>query len=274
MVEDGVGTNDAWAALTRGRLRHLEGLGLAVRSGRRYRLDGEMEIKLRTLQARRDIIRTMNQRRLEGAKDVRPLGQDKVRGVVVRTGFHDEAGAAPWVVVRDAGGVEHYARLRDGQDGAARSLELRYGSGDSPEGRGPGALRRSQARAVASVERCGCQRAAGDESDDGIAAWRAMAPGPIGRSHDRGIETLHRVCGARFREQGALSVQDKGRGLHFLANPGRPTEWRAPVSRRWADPDRARFARDSRRVSPRAPRRARGTGVHALPATPARARGR
>jgi type IV secretory pathway VirD2 relaxase len=113
-VEDGVGTNDAWAALTRGRLRHLEGLGLAVRSGRRYRLDGEMEIKLRTLQARRDIIRTMNQRRLEGAKDVRPLGRETVRGVVIRTGFHDEAGAAPWVVVRDAGGVEHYARLRSG----------------------------------------------------------------------------------------------------------------------------------------------------------------
>jgi type IV secretory pathway VirD2 relaxase len=114
MVEDGVGTNDAWAALTRGRLRHLEGLGLAVRSGRRYRLDGEMEIKLRTLQARRDIIRTMNQRRLEGAKDVRVLGKGRVSGRVVRTGSHDEAGASPWVVVRDAEGVEHYARLGAG----------------------------------------------------------------------------------------------------------------------------------------------------------------
>ncbi len=114
MVEDGVGSSDAWAALTRGRLRHLEGLGLAVRSGRRYRLDGEMEVKLRTLQMRRDIIRTMNQRRLDGARDVRPLGQTRVRGLVVKSGFHDEAGAAPWVVVRDAGGTEHYARLRAG----------------------------------------------------------------------------------------------------------------------------------------------------------------
>ena len=50
MVDDGVGSTDAWAALTRGRLRHLERLGLATRSGRRYRLDGEMETKLRTLQ--------------------------------------------------------------------------------------------------------------------------------------------------------------------------------------------------------------------------------
>ncbi|MDI1280046.1 DUF3363 domain-containing protein [Brevundimonas sp.] len=113
-VEDGVGVNDAWAALTRGRLRHLEGLGLAVRTGRRYRLDGEMETKLRTLQARRDIIRTLNQRRLEGAREVRPLGTERVRGVVVKSGFHDEAGAAPFVVVKDAGGVEHYARMRAG----------------------------------------------------------------------------------------------------------------------------------------------------------------
>jgi len=114
MVEDGVGVNDAWAALTRGRLRHLEGLGLAVRTGRRYQLDGEMETKLRTLQARRDIIRTLNQRRLEGAREVRPLGTERVRGVVVKSGFHDEAGAAPFVVVKDAGGVEHYARVRAG----------------------------------------------------------------------------------------------------------------------------------------------------------------
>ena len=87
MVDDGVGSTDAWAALTRGRLRHLERLGLAGRSGRRYRLDGEMETKLRTLQVRRDIIRTLNQRRLEGARDVRVLGREPVRGVVVKTGF-------------------------------------------------------------------------------------------------------------------------------------------------------------------------------------------
>lgn len=114
MVEDGVGMSDAWAALTRGRLRHLEGLGLAVRSGRRYRLDAELEMKLRTLQTRRDIIRTLNQRRLEGARDVRPLGTERVVGMVVKTGFHDEVGAAPFVVVKDTHGVEHYARLGTG----------------------------------------------------------------------------------------------------------------------------------------------------------------
>ena len=127
MVDDGVGSTDAWAALTRGRLRHLERLGLATRFGRRYRLDGEMETKLRTLQVRRDIIRTLNQRRLEGAKQVQVLGKDKVRGVIVKTGFHDEAGAVPWAVVRDKDQIEHYARLRPGQPteiGKTVTLEL------------------------------------------------------------------------------------------------------------------------------------------------------
>ncbi|WP_141258364.1 DUF3363 domain-containing protein, partial [Brevundimonas diminuta] len=72
-VADGVGMTDAWAALTRGRLRHLERLGLATREGRRYRLDGELETRLRTLQIRRDVIRTLNQRRLQGSLDVRVL---------------------------------------------------------------------------------------------------------------------------------------------------------------------------------------------------------
>lgn len=117
LVDDGVGANDAWAALTRGRLRHLEALGLAVRAGRRYRLDAGMESSLRSLQLKRDVIRTMNQRRLEGARQVRMLGTSRVRGVVVKTGFHDEAGAVPFVVVRDGAGVEHYARLRAGTTG-------------------------------------------------------------------------------------------------------------------------------------------------------------
>lgn len=110
------------AALTRGRLRHLETLGLATREGRRYRLADDLETRLRTLQVRRDVIRTLNQRRLEGARDIRVLQAGVVRGRVVRTGFHDEAGASPWAVVRDQDGVEHYARL------AAGSPSLKIGA--------------------------------------------------------------------------------------------------------------------------------------------------
>ena len=113
-VDDGVGGTDAWTALSRGRLRHLEGLGLATRQGRRYRLDDDLELKLRTLQLRRDVIRTLNQRRLEAGHDVRPLGRSAVRGRVVKRGFHDEAGTAPYVIVRDSAGMEHYGRLRTG----------------------------------------------------------------------------------------------------------------------------------------------------------------
>ena len=113
-VPDGVGGTDAWAALTRGRLRHLEALGLATRTGCRYRLAGDMEVQLRTLQARRDIIRTLNQRRLTAGTDVRVLGMSPVRGRVVQTGFHDELGAAPFAIVKARDGLEHYARLRTG----------------------------------------------------------------------------------------------------------------------------------------------------------------
>lgn len=111
LVEDGVGRSGAWHALTRGRLRYLERLGLAERAGRAFRLASGLEPRLRTLQIRKDIIRTLNQRRLEGAREVRVLGTERVSGRVVRSGAHDELGAATFVVVRDQAGVEHYARL-------------------------------------------------------------------------------------------------------------------------------------------------------------------
>jgi len=139
-VADGVGMMDAWAALTRGRLRHLERLGLATRDGRRYRLIGDLETNLRSLQIRRDVIRTLNQRRLQGSLEVRVLDRDIASGRVVATGSHDEVGASPWVIVRDKAGVEHYARLRTGapaikigqsialavtSDGLAQALQTR-----------------------------------------------------------------------------------------------------------------------------------------------------
>mgnify|MGYP001135813479 CR=1 FL=1 len=126
LVDDGVGTGGAWSALTRGRLRHLEALGLAVRVGRRFSLDGDLEAKLRNLQLGRDIIRTLHQRRLETDREVRELSGSKVRGRVMRSGAHDELGAMSWVIVRDRDGVEHYARLRMGERSPAlgRSVEL------------------------------------------------------------------------------------------------------------------------------------------------------
>jgi type IV secretory pathway VirD2 relaxase len=143
-VEDGVGGTDAWAALSRGRLRHLEALGLATREGRRYRLHPDMETKLRTLQIRRDIIRTMNQRRLEAGAQVRQAQPGQLRGRVVQSGFHDELGARPYVIVRNDSGVDAYVRMRPG--GAplpvGRDVSLNVGARGVAEiclGRGSGA---------------------------------------------------------------------------------------------------------------------------------------
>lgn len=111
LVEDGVGRGDTWAALTRGRLRKLEALGLAQRMGRRYRLAPDLERQLRTLQLRRDVIRTLHQRQLETGRAVNELTNDTVKGRVVARGTHDELGGATWVIVRDNDGLEHYARL-------------------------------------------------------------------------------------------------------------------------------------------------------------------
>lgn len=113
-VDDGVGGTDAWQALTRGRLEHLERLGLATREGRRFRLAEDLEPRLRRLQLSRDVIRTLNQRRLETGRPVLEAQEGRVRGRVVRTGFHDELGACPWAVVIDGGGVERYVRLAPG----------------------------------------------------------------------------------------------------------------------------------------------------------------
>lgn len=114
LLPDSVGEGGAWAALLRGRLLHLERLGLAQRHGRAWRLDDQLEPKLRALQIRRDVIRTLNEQRLAGGLEAKELTEGRVAGVVVRKGFHDEMGASPFVVVRDQGGQQHYARLSVG----------------------------------------------------------------------------------------------------------------------------------------------------------------
>ena len=112
-VDDGVGGTDAWSALTRGRLRTLEELGLVTREGRRFRLHADMEARLRELEIRRDIIRTLNQRRLDGR--VAQIAQPgRMTGEVVKAGAHDELGAKRFVLVRDGQGVEQYARVSAG----------------------------------------------------------------------------------------------------------------------------------------------------------------
>ena len=75
----------------------------------------DMEPRLRRLQLSKDVIRTLNQRRLEGAKTVDQLAKGQVTGRVVKAGFHDELGGSPYVVVKAADGQEHYARIGVGK---------------------------------------------------------------------------------------------------------------------------------------------------------------
>lgn len=119
-VDDGVGRADAWSALTRGRLRTLEELGLAARDGRRFRIDTDMEQKLRQLEVRGDIIRSLNQRRLESGRAVQIAPPGRLTGEVAKVGAHDELGAQRFVFVRDGSGTEYYVRLSAG----ARPLTL------------------------------------------------------------------------------------------------------------------------------------------------------
>lgn len=125
-VEDGVGGTDAWSALLRGRLRHLEVLGLAIRRGHRFRLHDDLERELRALQLRRDVIRMVHQRLLDMGRQPAELGDAPITGRVVKAGHFDELGRSSWVMVRDGQGREHFARLRFGQSGPklGRTIEL------------------------------------------------------------------------------------------------------------------------------------------------------
>lgn len=114
LVADGVGRTDAWSALSRGRLRHLEQIGLAQRVGARYRLSPSLEKHLRQAQLRMDVIRTLNQRQLEIGRSVSIQSAGRIVGEVARSGHHDEIGAVSYAIVRDRAGAEHYATLGPG----------------------------------------------------------------------------------------------------------------------------------------------------------------
>lgn len=143
-VDDGVGGTDAWSALTRGRLRTLEALGLATREGRRFRLHADVEARLRELEVRRDIILTLNQRRLESGRVAQVARPGRLSGEVVKAGAHDELGMRRFVIVRDREGVEQYARLMSaaGELASGRQVNLDVGSAGIAQiipGRGRGA---------------------------------------------------------------------------------------------------------------------------------------
>lgn len=128
-VSDGVGGTDTWSALKRSRLQTLQRLGLAVRERDQFRLDQNLEERMRLLQPRQDLVRTLNQRRLASAREIRPLTAGRVHGHVVETGVHDERGLRAFVIVRDAAGVEHYASVPPGAPAIRLGARLEVAAG-------------------------------------------------------------------------------------------------------------------------------------------------
>lgn len=112
LVADPAGERDAWGALRRARLAHLEAIGLARREGRRYRLAPDLPHRLDELWVRLGDARAMNQRRIDAAVETRPLGRARLEGRATHTGLLDRIGVHRFVFVRDHFGVERYARLR------------------------------------------------------------------------------------------------------------------------------------------------------------------
>ncbi|WP_024512898.1 relaxase/mobilization nuclease RlxS [Bradyrhizobium sp. ARR65] len=111
----------AWHATRMGRLRTLERMGLAQEeSPGRWRIDAELEGKLRRMGERGDIIKTMH-RELAAAGVSRPAGSytifdpergdQRLIGRVVGEGFSDELSEHRYVVIDGIDGRTHYAEI-------------------------------------------------------------------------------------------------------------------------------------------------------------------
>jgi type IV secretory pathway VirD2 relaxase len=114
-------TDPAWYATRMGRLRTLERMGLAFESNSgQWMIDAELEVKLRRMGERGDIIKTMH-RELGAAGQAQAAGSyaifDPERGgqhligLVVGEGFSDELSERRYVVIDGIDGRTHYAEV-------------------------------------------------------------------------------------------------------------------------------------------------------------------
>lgn len=105
-----------------GRAQYLQGLGLAQERGPgRWRLDPDLEVRLRDLALRGDIIKTLHRAMaLEGlAFDPARLSAhaedstERVIGRLVERGLHDELSGSAYAVVDGVDGRQHHLRFAD-----------------------------------------------------------------------------------------------------------------------------------------------------------------
>ena len=105
---------DSYGAVMRKRIAHLERLRLAERTLAGVRLASDFDLKLRQMDLDRDVLKRLHARIKAGALEVTPIETASVAGRVVSAGHHDEIGRAPFAIVRDRHGREHYAALPAG----------------------------------------------------------------------------------------------------------------------------------------------------------------
>ena len=99
-----------YAAMMRGRIAHLQKLGLASADGKLITPDFRRQLAI--MAARGDVVRLFHERLNAGARTITPLQQGSVKGDVVHTGYHDrDLQTSPFAIVRDIQGHEHYSRL-------------------------------------------------------------------------------------------------------------------------------------------------------------------
>jgi hypothetical protein len=99
-----------YAAMMRGRLAHLQKLGLA--SADRKSIAPDFRRQLAVMAARGDVVRLFHERLNAGARTINPLQQGSVSGDIVHAGYHDrDLQTSPYAIVRDSQGHEHYSRL-------------------------------------------------------------------------------------------------------------------------------------------------------------------
>ncbi|MHC2333459.1 relaxase/mobilization nuclease RlxS [Bradyrhizobium sp. USDA 4454] len=195
LLESGAlsGREPAWQTARIGRLRTLERMGLAEESEPgRWRIDAELEPKLRRMGERGDIIKTMH-RELAAAGVSKAAGDyaifdperggNRLVGRVVGEGFADELTERRYVVLDGVDGRTHYAEI-----GA-------LGANDEPPVRNAILELRSRAAEPRTIDRTIAEIAArhgGIYSDRLHREFDPQASGGFVGSHVRRLEAMRR----------------------------------------------------------------------------------
>ncbi|MCK1641240.1 relaxase/mobilization nuclease and DUF3363 domain-containing protein [Bradyrhizobium sp. 157] len=218
----------AWHSARMGRLRTLERMGLAEEeSPGHWRVDTELETKLRRMGERGDIIKTMHSE-LAAAGVTRTAGSyaifdpdqsgQRLVGRVVGEGFSDELRERRYVVIDGIDGRTHYAEvgaLVAGEDPLVRNTVLELRSRTA----GPGEIDRTVAKIAARH---------GIYSDRLHREFDPQASEEYVASHVRRLEAMRQEGMARRLSDGSWKVGEdhldraaRYEALHRSRNPVR-----------------------------------------------------